>query len=66
MYKVHVGCKKWSDDNTADTMKEAREIIEAWKFAGFKQGDDKATEAWIDSETGNRFVFNIAKGEWEQ
>jgi len=65
MYKVHVGCKTWSDDNTAATMKEAKEIIEAWAFAKFTQGEAKATEAWIDTDIGNKIVYNIARGEWE-
>ena len=65
MYKVHVGCKRWQDNNEAGTMKEAREIIEAWAFAKFTQGGDKATEAWIESDAGNRFEYNIATGEWK-
>jgi len=47
-------------------MKEAREIIEAWQFSGFQEGDVKATEAWIENtDSGQKFFYDIENGEWK-
>ena len=66
MYIAHVGCKRWQDDNKVATMKEAREIIEAWSFSHFTQGEDKATEAWIEGvESNQKYEYDIEKGDWK-